>query len=302
MKINIITNLDPRKGLRRDFDLLKRELERLGHKVHGVSFQSGVFTIHADLNIFCETLMAEALHTAPRNWYIPNPEWHFPQYDALKKHIELVLCKTADAARKFSDWGDRVRHTGFVSEDRYIPTVNRRPVFLHAAGTSQVKNTQAVLDCWRWFKPAAQLIVCGEYYRSHSEVPNVETFTHLPDEEFRVMQNRCLYHLIPSQYEGWGHALHEAMSVGAHIITTDAEPMRSVPSCKLVRVFESTARCRANMYRVNAEAVLEAIEPLLSSDDRAFSPMVRNVFLAERDSFAQSLEKLLAGERMEVTP
>ena len=40
--------------------------------------------------------------------------------------------------------------------------------------------------------------------------------------------NRCAVHLCPSSYEGFGHYINEARSVGAFIVTTNAQPMNEL--------------------------------------------------------------------------
>jgi hypothetical protein len=42
------------------------------------------------------------------------------------------------------------------------------------------------------------------------------------------MLNGCLFHLVPSQYEGFGHYINEARSTGAILIGVDAQPMNEL--------------------------------------------------------------------------
>ena len=59
--------------------------------------------------------------------------------------------------------------------------------------------------------------------------PNIDhRIGHLSDGELRRLQNSHRFHLCPSQTEGSGHYLVEALSVGATTLTLDAAPMNEL--------------------------------------------------------------------------
>ncbi|EQD67759.1 glycosyltransferase, partial [mine drainage metagenome] len=48
---------------------------------------------------------------------------------------------------------------------------------------------------------------------------------YLDDAALQRLQNAHWFHLCPSETEGYGHYLVEAMGIGAVVLTTDAAPM-----------------------------------------------------------------------------
>lgn len=299
MTFNLISNLDPAKGLCKDAMLLRAELEALGHKGHPVDFREPHNAINADVNIYCETLNELFFGVSDRHWYIPNPEWHFPWRNDLCKHVELIWCKTQHAYDIFhKEHGAKCRLMGFISEDRYREHIKREPYFLHLCGTSQVKNTTAVIECWARNHIPATLLVVGRHYPNAGQVKNVIWHEQLPEEELTHAQNTCLFHLLPSQSEGWGHALHEGMSTGNLVLTTNAEPMNEFgidPHC-LIDSDSSVPLRAAKLYSVKYTAVQSVVNAVLGMNDghRAeIGKANRALYLKSNAEFRENLKELV---------
>jgi len=58
---------------------------------------------------------------------------------------------------------------------------------------------------------------------SHGNIKHLAT--RISHARLRHLQNECAVHVCPSEVEGFGHTLMEAMSCGAVLITTGAPPM-----------------------------------------------------------------------------
>jgi hypothetical protein len=225
-----------------------------------------------DLNLLLERLWADWLPLARRNALLPNPEWYKPDFDALLPRLDAVLAKTRHAQALFAAKGCPSRFTGFTSQDRRLPDVPREAAFLHVAGRSINKGTEAILAAWhaRPDFPPLTLVQRKREGAAPEAAANLRVLDgYLADAELRTLQNRHLFHLCPSETEGFGHHLVEAMSVGALVLTTDAEPMNELvrPDRGVLVPYARTGMQRlATTYFVTPEAVAAGVDALLALD------------------------------------
>lgn len=303
MRIDIVSNLNNGKGLERDYWLLRGLLEGLGHEVRGVHFLGGEPPRRAtDLVIFVEVCEARFLDLAPRRFLVPNPEWWFADNARYLADFDAVLCKTRDALRIFEPLTPRAVLTGFLSADRDDPAVPRERRFFHAPGGSAVKGTRAILEAWSSYRlPYPLTILASLPMRFHPARPHpprsVELRPPADDGTFRRLQNAHAFHLCPSEYEGWGHYLHEALSVGAAVVTTDAPPMSEFAGCAIGIWPVTTGIQRlATTVRVSPEGIRDAVEQCAALGDAELArirAVAREAFLAEREDFAKRIAALL---------
>ncbi len=252
MRFNIISNLTNGVGLERDYQALKPELERRGHTVMGVQFNAKPFRIEpADVNIFDEVVNPEAFSAAPQQWVMPHPEWWFAGWE--KHWFDKVLAKTHDCERIFrTKVGDRCQYLGWAARDLYQPSVARERRFLHVCGKSQMKNTEAVIQGCRL--AGVKLTVIGEHAGARKRVS---------EQELAVAMNSHFCQVMPSEYEGYGHVLHEALSTGQIIITTDAPPMNEISPAVLVPCVRAVPHHAATLFKVSAAGVERAVRQVL---------------------------------------
>lgn len=264
MRFNLISNIGNGVGLQRDYELLRGELESLGHDVSGVQFNRRDVTPAADVNIFLEVVETRFFPSAPRQWVIPNPEWWFPGWDALLPQFEKVLAKTRHCQRVFSRKTERCEFLGWCSRDLFKPEIQREIKFLHLAGKSQTKNTEAVVRSWRESRPGADLTVISECHRPRPTA-RVQWFQRVSEEDLALLMNSHLFHIMPSAYEGWGHALHEALGVGAVVITTNAPPMNEIGAPFLIPPSVATQHNSVPIHKVTPSAVAGQVVKALAA-------------------------------------
>lgn len=301
MRFNLISNLANGAGLQQDYELLRAELEQRGHTVQGVQFNAKPLRAQqADVNVFLETVVPAVFQTAPVQWVIPNPEWWLPQYHVCLPWITKVLCKTYDSVRVFAPLArSRVEYLGFLSRDLYRPEIERQRSFLHVTGNSSVKNTEAVLMAWRALPYNLTLVTRVPRLAAFAaNVPRVTVRCRVQESELIDLVNRHLFHLCPSQYEGFGHCLHEAMGVGAIVITRDGPPMNEfgIPANLWVPSQVKTRLRLAEMRSVSPEAVAKMVRTVAALSPeviQVISRQMRLTFEASQEAFRQRLSIVL---------
>jgi glycosyltransferase involved in cell wall biosynthesis len=191
-----------------------------------------------DVNFFIESLFPEHLPSARVNCLFVHPEWFRDENLAYLSRLDFVLCKTPSGVEAFSRLPVVCRDLAFTSPDKRIAGYRRRGSLrcLHLSGQSAVKGTEAVVEAWSRHPDWPELTVVRRTRRYSGEeapqlpsLPNVRYETDfMPEQQLRELQNDCEVHVLPSQAEGYGHVIGEAMGCSAVVVTTDAPPMNEL--------------------------------------------------------------------------
>ncbi|PPT80165.1 glycosyltransferase [Xanthomonas arboricola pv. zantedeschiae] len=306
-------------GLTRDMVLMAQTLRAGGIPVQEVGFTSQRLHDTArearlwasralfgrvPVQIFSERVYARCLPLGQTNLLVPNPEWLLPKWLPRLPQFDAVLCKTHHAERIFRSLGCTTRFIGFTSPDRYDMQVARQRAFFHLAGRSTAKGTRVLLETWQRH-PEWPLLTVVQSPRTAGKpvvAPNIDhRVRYVDDAELRRLQNAHLFHLCPSEAEGFGHYLMEALSVGAVTLATDGEPMNELVRPEhgvLIPVAQVRQRRLASYYYVDAAGIAQAVETALAlpqaqldqlsanarafyqANDAAFAARFRNAVLA----------------------
>ena len=292
--INLIAR-DNGFGLSRDLRLLAAALAARGHEVSlsprrrgklrkifgpwrprlraAARWLRGLDMHEFDVNLMLEHVRPEWFVLGRRNVMMPNPDWFLPSDAQALSGIDCIFAKTRQTQALFAGRHPRVVFTGFTSEDRHEPSVTRQRMFFHLAGRSTTKNTESVLALWRRHPEWPRLTVVQDPRTAQQGVPapNIEhRVGHLDDVELRRLQNEHRFHLCPSQAEGFGHYLVEAMSAAAVTLTLDAEPMNELVTPErgvLVPVARTAMHHMATANFFEDAAMTHAIERLIGMSD-----------------------------------
>ncbi|HJT97622.1 MAG TPA: glycosyl transferase family 1 [Rhodanobacteraceae bacterium] len=257
-----------------------------------------------DAGLSFEMLLPEFLTLARRNALIPNPEWFRDEYAAHLGRIDRVFAKTRHAIAPFEALGADARFVGFTSLDRLRRDVPREPRFLHLAGRSGTKGTRALIALWRR-KPAwpTLTIVQREKLSLPTEpVANLDfRTTYLDEAALTVLANRCVFHLCPSETEGFGHHIVEGLGVGAVLLTTDAPPMNELVARDrgiLVPYARTGVQRLATTYFVDEAALEDGVERMLALDGaqrREYGERARDAFEQSDRAFRERIVEAVAG-------
>lgn len=293
--VNLVTNWAGEKGLTRDGCLVEALLFAWGHHPTRIQYNARADVSQADLNLFLETIRPDLFSLAPRNMLLPNPEWCGPEVLAALPRFDRVFCKTQEALRVLHPLTPAARYLGFESEDRYDPSVTRQEAVLHVAGGSILRGTEAILEAWSRFALPYPLTVIGTAVAARG-CPNVTILDRVSDIEMRRLQNAHRVHLYPSETEGWGHALHEGLGVGAIVLTLGVPPMEEFGAAIHLPAQANGTRCLSMLYRVEPAAIAQAVHQamrLSEAEVREVWWRTRARWLRERAAFRMRLREEL---------
>lgn len=224
-----------------------------------------------DVNLMLERVRPEYLATAHRNVLLPHPEWFDERDRAWLPRLDRVFALTRHATPIFEALGVRVDYTGFTSADQLDAVVPRERAFFHLAGRSSNKGTDTLLATWQTHPEWPQLTVLQSprVARAVVKASNIShRIDYIPDAELKRLQNAHRFHLCPSETEGFGHYLVEAMGVGAVTVTLDAPPMNEMITPQrgaLIAPSHTGTQSLATTYFYDAAALEAVIERLLAT-------------------------------------
>lgn len=253
--------------------------------------------------IHMEEVQSKLTWMATRNYLIPNQDWFRSQTEKVTLANEniVLLCKTRDALRAFSDIKDRSHYLGFTSLDRYQNRVKKDyRKCLHLAGKSEKKGTLSVIDAWKkhpdWPTLTLQTTV-ESHINLARNVPNIHLITsNQSGENLLNLMNSHGVHICISEMEGFGHYIVEALSTGAIVVTTDGAPMNELvtPKCGfLVNCVKSEEQYRAQGFKItnfDLERVITSIFDMPNDDLVSMSKNSRSRYLEMTSRFENNLK------------
>lgn len=300
LTINIIS-WDNNAGLSQDYKILRKELTALGHTIRHIDVNPNDAMPRtratADINLFIEHANSDFFCLAKKNYLIPNPEWT-EQPDSLISQFDLILCRTKEVQRIFTSINPNTYYIGFTSMDKFKKSIPKDfNKFFHLRGVSKCKGTSAVLDLWKEHPEYPFLTIIGRKMLN-PHLNNVEVLSQfLAEKKLTQLQNQCGIHLCPSETEGFGHSISEALSIGAVVITTDAPPMNEFVKDKrcLVKYAKTSKKMRATTYFIDPTELASTIENLkkLSPEElKQIGDANRKFYLQQKQQFQDRLKKL----------
>jgi len=243
----------------------------------------------ADLNIFLEKVVRPYMRLAPINVLIPNPEWYY-WGEKQAQQFDYIFAKTKDTERIFTERKCRVIFTSFTSENHYNSKIKKERVFIHSPGKSETKGSDIIWRTWIKEPDLPKLIFCRmNHFEKYTQKPkNVDKcFIKFQEDEFRILQNSCYFHLCTSEYEGWGHYLHEAKSLGAIVFTANAPPMNTFITKDMGFLIDVQSREKRNsgiLCKISGSSLKHEIRKAIQLDDNRLKQLSDNTIQSFHDN------------------
>ena len=288
-KINVIS-VNNGVGLSRDYEILRAYYPA---EYNFIDIYKGGVRKQADLNIFLEIVDNKYFELSKKNVLIPNPEWFGESWARYLHKFNAIFVKTHDSERIFSKLHKNVIFTGFASLDRYMPEITmRKMLFLHVAGKSETKGTPAVITAFEGNGLPIIIVGRGKW---KSTKKNVRIVSYMEDTELQKLQNECLFHICTSQYEGFGHYLHEARSC-AIVVTTDAPPMNEWAGMVKVGVKHWGQQNYGRLAYVDGAHLSRVAKALIETEAAKLRGIFQNgraSFIADQAAFATKINQAI---------
>lgn len=220
------------------------QLQLLCYRFLGMRLKQVFLTIHL------ENIHAFYIPASNRHWLIPNPEWLRPGAKQYLRFMDRIACKSRDAQVRFESFHSQVCYCGFSGQSAMVmPAQKVRDYgrFLHVAGNSLLKGTQAVVSLWsrhpEW--PCLDLVIDDR--KRLTVIPgNVMVHECIDNTQLMALRGACGIVLAPSEAEGFGHVLLEGMMSGGIVVTVDAPPMNELirPDRGYLLPWSRSSQCR----------------------------------------------------------
>lgn len=316
-RLNLIA-WDNHGGLSHDIHLLDQALKQGGHSIavtpvgpkrhhgRGNALWQRLCALNRplyDVNIMLEHIRPAFSWMANKTVFIPNPEWFSARDARLLSGIDAVFAKTQMATSMFQQLGCQTWHIGFTSQDPWLPNMSRHRQFLHLAGSSKMKGTDRLLAVWRQHPHWPRLTVIQSFDAAEPPVrcPNIDlNIVRLNQTELRRLQNSYRFHLCPSEAEGWGHYLVEAMACEAIVLTCDAPPMNDLVSSErgILLPARQQGLCNAvprwHFDFAGLESAINQANDLTDQQIRQMGCAARNWYLENHSHFTHQLNHALS--------
>ncbi|WP_227537478.1 glycosyltransferase [Marinobacter litoralis] len=254
-----------------------------------------------NLVIHLENVRPSELHLNATHWLIPNQEWFIESRLPYLRFIDQILCKTHQAVEIFSSKHSNSRYLGFtgsICPDNPEPLHKDYELALHVAGNSQFKGTDALVNCWKDHPEWPKLVVVSQHLQGVSALStNIQHHQSLPEKDLTVLWEKAGLAIIPSEVEGYGQVLAEAMAHGCVTITTDAPPMNEVIHRKrgfLITPLRNEPFRLGTRYFVSQTAIEKAMAEVLNVNEHTLKELSTASITWYRSNHSEFIQRLQA--------
>ena len=281
MRVNIIGNLKKNTGLSQDIHILH------GMIVHAFGDETEIRHVphyypqcnQAEVNFFIEVVNPALFVFAPKNIWIPNPEWTYKNWEPYAQMVDEIWVKTHEAEKIFENWTSKVRYVGWTSIDKVMPERKNFHKAIVPVGTNIWRNPRPIIQTYlriqkhnsTFFKELPELHIVHDPNRVPlARIPEElksKIILHsecMPEKAYDELLQECGLCVVMSAAEGFGHAVNEAMSAGCILMLSPIDPFIEIAPKNAFWVSELKKtphpQCMADLYDIDMESLLEAFE------------------------------------------
>lgn len=268
-----------------------------------------------DLLIFLENIHSSWAKIPTKKILISNQEWIRKESLPSFSNCEEIWCKTRYAHKQFSERGYRSRYIGFKSRDLLIDAHEKNQnLCIHVAGRSHLKGTRTLLELWKRHSEWPQLLVIAtpsDWIQSFRSSNIRLQRNDLSDTAIRKIMNEASIHLCPSEAEGFGHYISEAMSTKSLIVTTDAPPMNEIangPFSFRASIYSKEPMGFGERFFPDPDSLEQQIQQALATNSQErlkYGTMARQTFIEQStnfDSLVREAISTVAGKSIQPAP
>ena len=238
-----------------------------------------------DLNLFLQWANPTWMRLARKNILIPNPEWFKNKWLHAIPAFDAIFCKTLAATDIFR----KKKRPSVFSQASPAGTIiflkfpRKKTSGFTWQAKSRLKGTDTIIQTWLANPDFPHLtIIQRNTDGSPKQAGNLTWISEFIDQDhLQGLMNQCQVHLCPSETEGFGHSINEALSCGAVVITTDAPPMNELVNDQrgfLVKPFKNRTMRLATAYTIDQQGLEQAVHqamhintvPILGQNARNF--------------------------------
>jgi hypothetical protein len=261
-------------GISRDVELIKNVLTAGGYDVVTNHVFRYAKTKQFDLSIHLERFKPESFSDSKKNVMIPNQEWFESAWLRFLPAFDYIFTKSKMADHTFRNLGCKTEYISFTSDDRFDSNVKKdESHWFHCAGKSVQKQTETIYKTWMKNPGFPQLTILQDpkFYKPRPVIKNINyCYDRVTDGFLKTMQNTFGVHVCPSETEGFGHYINEALSCKAIVITTDGPPMNELVTsergilCKYTR--DEPVR-QSRRYVISESNLEQAVQETMVLDE-----------------------------------
>lgn len=197
-------------------------------------FRSKLAERKCDLAIYIESARPSYMFYGRKNILIPNLEWLSINLQPMLVFFDGIWCKTQEAKCQLEGLG-LTKKVSYISFSSSIKSEFRQlgkdySYILHRAGNSAYRGTAQLVELWKKHPEWPELRILMSFQRRFPISANNICYIDAPesDVDYQRLIATSGIQIFPSQVEGYGLTIAEALGYGNVVVTTNAPPMNEL--------------------------------------------------------------------------